>query len=352
MLKLFFKKYWIYISVYILYQLILYLQGLNSNNPIPYFNFVIYFISFLLIHAALEKTEFNILIVKLFYLFYGYLSIIVSLAVLTRHIHELYFIVFFITEIILGLFLLVISLYLVFYSLRAWNISDKSKIYLSILISIVITTVTYFSYFQDPTVIVNKNAWTNLLTKGNIPIVFSVLLMLVFWYRYFQKYCVVSEFLNSIIFLFTIFNMIQALNFIAFQWDIQIWFKSQIFNILVNLLMVIIWYARFVYLNTEISIENERFLINFQYLNGFIAKPRKSWFSKILPFLSVHNALVIFSFLSLTLVVLYFIHTITFYLLLNTVFILLIMLFALYFSFSSLKRDWNNQLNLLTKMRK
>ena len=80
MLKLFIKKYWIYISVYTLYQLVLYIQGLNSNNPIPYLNFIIYFVSFLLIHAVLDKSEFNSIIVKLFYYFYGYLSIIVLIA--------------------------------------------------------------------------------------------------------------------------------------------------------------------------------------------------------------------------------------------------------------------------------
>jgi hypothetical protein len=50
--------------------------------------------------------------------------------------------------------------------------------------------------------------------------------------------------------------------------------------------------------------------------------------------------------------VLFLIKKITFFLLLNTFFILLIISLALFFSFRSVKRDWQNQIGFFLKHKK
>jgi hypothetical protein len=143
--------------------------------------------------------------------------------------------------------------------------------------------------------------------------------------------------------------MIEPFHFLALQWNVQNWFKGQIFNLFINILIVGLWYVRLDYLNSPIAVDNERYLMNFQYLNGFVTKPKRSLISKLLPVFSLQNILAIFSGMAFILIILYIIKTITFYLLLNTVFIMIIVFFALFFSLSSVKRDWHNQLNLIIK---
>ena len=347
-----FKKYWFFLFIFLLYQTLLYINKINLNNPITYFNFIIYFITFLFVKETIAQSKFNKTISNLFYVFYGYLSVIMSLGVLTRNLEKYAFIFFLYIDLALKFLLLLIASYLLLYSFKIYQNTDKKRILLSIIISGAIIFSNYYRYLLFPSSIATSLGWTDWTVKNYITIVFSIFMLLIFWYRYYHKYFVVSEYLNSIIFLFTLSNIIEALHFIAFQWNAQIWFKGQLFNFVLNILMLVLWYLRLLYLNSDISAENERYLMNFQFLNGFISKPRKSMLTKIVPFLSLHNlAGVALGIISL-LFGLFFIKKITFYLLLNTIVILLTVLLALFFSFSSLKRDWQNQIGILFKSKK
>ena len=346
------KKYWFFLFIFFFYQSLLYINKINLNNPIAYFNFIIYFITFLLVKETIPSSRFNKSISTLFYVFYGYLSVIMSLGVLTRNLEKYAFVFFLYIDLVLKFLLLLIASYLLLYSFKIYQNTDKKRILLSIIISGAIIFTNYYSYILFPSTLATSSGWTDWAVKNYITIVFSIFMLLIFWYRYYQKYFVVSEYLNSIIFLFTLSNIIEALHFIAFQWNTQIWFKGQLFNFILNILMLVLWYLRLLYLNSDISAENERYLMNFQFLNGFISKPRKSMLTRIVPFLSIHNlAGVVLGIISL-LFGLFFIKKITFYLLLNTIVILLTVLLALFFSFSSLKRDWQNQIGILFKSKK
>jgi hypothetical protein len=113
--------------------------------------------------------------------------------------------------------------------------------------------------------------------------------------------------------------------------------------------MMIFWYARLVYLNSEESIENERYLMNFQYLNGFVAKPHKNLLSNL--FVKSTTSTILLTFLGITVItlLLYITKKLTFFLLLNTFFISIIVLLALFFSINSIKKDWQNQISIFLK---
>ena len=352
MIWVLFKKYWFFLLIYLLFQSLLYINKINLNNPITYFNFILYFITFLLIRDSLFRTKFNKHISNLFYLFYGYLSIVMSLSVLTRNI-EKYSIVFYVYfDLVIKFIILLITIYLLLYSFKLHQNKENKRVVWTIIISAFIIFANYYKYIIDPFYLTAGSFWTDWTVKNHITIVFSIFMLLIFWYRYYQKYFVVSEYLNSIIFLFTISNIIEALHFIAFQWNAQIWFKGQLFAFMLNILMLLLWYLRLLYLSSDISAENERYLMNFQFLNGFISKPRKSMLTKFVPFLSIHNLAGVVLGIIILLLGLFFIKKITFYLLLNTIVILIAVLLALFFSFSSLKRDWQNQIGILFKSKK
>jgi len=352
MIGLLFKKYWFYFFIFIFYQSLLYINEINLNNPIAYLNFIIYFITFLLVKEAIALSKFNKNISNLFYLFYGYISVIMSLGVLTRNLEKHAFILFLYFDLVLKFLLLLITSYLILYSFKIYQNIEKKRVIVSILISGAIIFANYYRYIFYPSTLITNSGWTDWAVKNYITIVFSIFMLLIFWYRYYQKYFVVSEYLNSIIFLFTLSNIIEALHFIAFQWNAQIWFKGQLFNFVLNILMLMLWYLRLLYLKSDISAENERYLMNFQFLNGFIPKPRKSMFSRLIPFISINNLTAIIFGALILLVGLLLIKKITIFLLLNTVVILITVLLALFFSFSSLKRDWQNQIGILFKDKK
>ena len=349
MLNLFLRKYWLLLLLFITYHFLLFLNKINLDNPISYFNFIIYFITFLLIQENIAKSRFNKTIVYLFYYFYVYLSIIMSLGVLTRNI-EIYSYVFYLyLDIVLKLLILTISIYLVFYSFKFWQKKTNLKILWAIIFATFVLIINYAKFIGQPFLLSSRLGWFDYATKNYITVVLLLFILLVYWFRYYQKYFVVSEYLNSVVFVFTLLNMIEALHHIAFQWSYERWFNGQVFNFIVNILMLICWYARYLYLNNEISIENERYLMNFQYLNGFVAKPRKSLIAKLAPFFSINNITASFVGIIFIFIGLYFIKKITLYLLLNTFIILLTVFLALFFSLSSIRRDWQNQVGILLK---
>lgn len=202
-------------------------------------------------------------------------------------------------------------------------------------------------------VLPENKLWGDYAVRNYIAVVLPIFALLIFWYRYYQKYFVVTEYLNTVIFIFTLSNIVETMHFIAFQWNAQVWYYGQIFYIVLNSLMLIVWYARLLYLNSDISTENERYLMNFQYLNGFVSKPKPGLVNRIVPFFSLTSLAAVFVRLTLILLGLYVINKITFYLMLNTVFIVFAVALALFFSFSSIKRDWQNQVGIFfTKNKK
>ena len=352
MLIEFFKFNWIYILLFFGYHLFLYINRLNTNNPIPHLNFIIYFLSLLLIKDTLNKTKFNKQLVLSFFIFYGYLSVILSLSILLRN-HPIYSsYLYFYIDLILRILILNIALYLLLYSVKFWKKSEYYKLTVSFLISLLLIYLNHFSSIIIKPYSGDYFNWSDWILRNYITMVLVIILLLAFWYRYYNKYCVLSDYLNSIIFLFTLSNLIEPLHFIAMQWNIQNWVKGQVFNLIINFLIMVLWYHRLVYLKSDISVENERYLMNFQYLNGIISKPRKSIISNITAKISANTVYILLIGFVIIISLLFAIKKITLFLLLNTAFISIIIILALFFSISSLKRDWQKQYNVFLKNRK
>ena len=153
MIWVLFKKYWFFLLIYLLFQSLLYINKINLNNPITYFNFILYFITFLLIRDSLFRTKFNKHISNLFYLFYGYLSIVMSLSVLTRNI-EKYSIVFYVYfDLIIKFIILLITIYLLLYSFKLHQNKENKRVVWTIIISAFIIFANYYKakFWVKPT---------------------------------------------------------------------------------------------------------------------------------------------------------------------------------------------------------
>ncbi len=352
MIKNLLKKHSILLLVFFSYVSFLFVYQLNEDSILPYVNLILYFFIFILIKESLPLTKLDRKLVLLFFCFFAYLSIFMSVPILLRPLDPINFYAYVYFEVILKFLILLISIYVALYSIKFWIKSDRQRFWLTFALSLLITFINYFKFLVNPLTLYDANNWTVYAVRNYTIVVISLIALLIFWYRYYQKYIVVSEYLNLIIFIFTLSNIIEALHFLAFQHEFQIFIYGQVFSLGLNILMVNLWYFRLAYLNSDISIENERYLQNFQYLNGFVSKPKKSILAKVVPFFSVHYFTATLAGILVIISGLYLINKITFYLLLNTGFILLAVALALFFSFSSIKREWQSQVGILFKKNK
>ncbi len=349
MIQKFLQKYWIFIVIYIFYQIGLFVLHVNEESPLPYLNSITYFLIFLLIRETIPHTKLNYFLVKLFYYFYGYLSLGMSIIVFFRIYKFIFLPIYIISEILLKIFILVISIYLGLVSTKNQKEIPYHQIYLIVFLIVTIALINYSKFLQNPFILGTQEAWANFAVKNYTTMVLSILSLLVFWYRYYQKKIVLSEYLNVVIFIFMLSNIVETLHFVAFQLQFKIFIYGQIFNYILNLAMLYFWYVRWKYLESDLAKENERYLENFQYLNGLVSKPKVSTLKKVISFVSFNYILSLGFFGIIFSIGLFLIKKITFYLLLNTIFILITVLLALFFSFTSIKREWQNQIGVLFK---
>ncbi len=341
----FFRKYWLFIVTFLTFDYFLYLLKLNESSILTYINLYIYFLLFIVFHETLGKTKLNKDIIILFYVLYGYLTIFTSFTILLRDIRPIGFFSWLYYEIILKYIILVISIYIALSSFRFFMKNQNHKLLFSLFLGSLAIGLNYFQFIISP---LSFNG-VNWAVSNYVSMVISIIALLIFWIRYYKKQIILTEYLNLIVFLFTLSNISEALYFIAFQNGFSIFIDSQKFNFLLNSLMLAIWFGRLKYLQSEISIENERYLINFQYLNGLVSKPKQSILTQSI--LSISSHLIFGAIFTIIILILglYLINKITFYLLLNTIFVLIAVILALFFSFSSIKRDWHNQFGFLFK---
>ncbi|OGB69174.1 MAG: hypothetical protein A2Y94_07815 [Caldithrix sp. RBG_13_44_9] len=344
-----FKKNIIYLIIFLIFIIVLYLDKTFSSNPIPYINTTLYFFTFLIVKDLLKITKFNIEITFLFCVFFCYVSILLPLFTFIPILKSNEYLEYFLIEFFLRIIIMTMILYLFSYSHRLLEKFEIVRILVSCILSIIIVSINNYKYFREPLSLTSKNIWEEWTSQNFVLMVVSILFLLIFWYRYYLKKIIVSEYLNSIIFIFTLINILEPLHIIAERWNLDNWFKGQMVNLILNALMMILWYARLVYLKSEESIENERYLMNFQYLNGFVAKPHKSILSTLFMKSTTHAILLFFVGITIITIFLYITKNFTFFLLWNTFFISIIVLLALFFSINSIKRDWQNQINIFLK---
>ena len=347
------KKYSIAIFLYVTFLVLLYLSHLFDTWLTPV-NFFIYFLSFLLICENFKKSELNKVLIFLFKTLYFYTSIILLIASAFRILgnKNLSFFTYTYSDIMLSLILLTLSAYLLLYSLNL-KFNDKYSIfYISLFLSILIIVVYYSPFLRNPESVSYNQHWYDYARKNYIIKLFIISSLIVFWYRYYQKYFVLSEYLNTIIFLFMLSNILEGLHYIAFQRKFQIFVYSQYLALSFNLFFMIFWYLRLVYLNKDISKKNEKYLANFQYLGALVSKPKHSGWQRIVARLPINKVSLLVILIVGTIFFLYFVRFINLYLMLNTIFIVVLTFFAIFFSFSSIKRNWNQQMGFIFKGRK
>jgi hypothetical protein len=100
-------------------------------------------------------------------------------------------------------------------------------------------------------------------------------LLVVFWHQYTQSKLIFSEYLSSILSIYTILIGLGILHAFSYENDLLFLYFSQYFDSILYLIILILWILRLNYLNRPESVENENYIENYYMLHGFIEKPRK-----------------------------------------------------------------------------
>ena len=142
-------------------------------------------------------------------------------------------------------------------------------------------------------------------------------------------------------------QILQALFYIVYQHDLQFYKYSWYFDLTMNFGIALFWYIRLDYLNSPLAKENEKYIKNLQFLDGIMVKPKQSFLQNFITRISLNYFLLFFVMILIALLLLYFAQFINLFLMLNTIFILITALIAIFFSVSSIKRDWKRQYDFL-----
>ena len=347
------SKYSILVFLYSIFLAFLYWEKLFVTYLSP-LNFFIYFLSFILICENYRRTNFNKNIILVFKTFYFYTSTILPISLLFRFakVKGITFFSYTYFDIFLSFLLLVVTFFLLLYSFHSYLKSEKNLLLISIGLSFLFVLLYYQKFLILPDSVSIYKDWAVYVRKNYIVKLIIISSFLIFWYRSFQKYFVISEYLNAIIFLFMLSNILEGLQYIAFQLKLEIFVYSQYLALSFNILFMVFWYLRLVYLNKDISKKNEKYLANFQYLGALVSKPKHSRWQRMVARLPINKVSLVVILIVGTIFFLYFVRFINLYLMLNTIFIVVLTFFAIFFSFSSIKRNWNQQMGFIFKGRK
>jgi len=240
---------------------------------IYYVNLNFHFVIACLAWMNYRHSRVNKPIILIFSIHYTPYVIIVLLFIFSGSFLSVYgsWIIYHIALIYISSFQLFITFYIFILSLKPY----KTKIYYlytSIVYTFIICLIMYLPIFFNPDFF--KTLEPVLMRSYYLSII-NLSLLVVFWHQYTQSKLIFSEYVSSIISIYTILIGMGILHAFSYENDLVFLYFSQYFDSILYLIISILWILRLNYLNKPESDENENYIENYYMLHGFIEKPRK-----------------------------------------------------------------------------
>ena len=352
MIKQILRKYSIWILAYIAILSCFYVFGTKILST--YLNYFLFFLAFILTIENYQNSNLNKDIVLIFKLFYFYNSCVLVLiqGAYAINIRPMNLVAFLYLDIGQTSMILMLSIY---FFIIAINVKSQNSFKLMIIsgaIALVMTFINYYKFILVPESYYIESMQELYAIKKYLFSLISIVFLLIFWIRYYNRFFVLSEYLNVIIFLFMLSNILDTLHYVASQYYFQFFGYGLLISLILNTLFIVFWFNRLKYLNSEIGRENEKYLSNYQLLEGLVNKPKQGIFQTFFVSISPNYLMLFFVLLLVGILSLYVAKFINLYLMINTVFITVTTLLAVFYSFSSIKRNWTNQFGFMLKNKK
>ncbi len=229
-----------------------------------------YFFIFLIVLFSLKYSVANKILIILYLIEF----FILAINPIIYFFNQTYFNLYLISNSSL---LLLTTLYLFFYSISPkLNKSTKHIVY-ALIVTIGITLLTYYDtqIFIDYNTMQRENYLIviNDLFFNNYSIFLINLSFLIFvWIIYSQGQYILSEYLPSITALHTLTILNEVYQLYNYNHLIENIINSLVFNFIINSGFIIIWLARLNYISKPESKKNEKYVLNYDLLKGYVDK--------------------------------------------------------------------------------
>lgn len=244
-------------------------------------------------------------------------------------------------------FQLSITFFLFFSSISPRRFS-RFILRLSIFFAIIIGSGVYIHFLLNT----DYSQWEPLFQRAYYLNILNFSLLIVFWHQYTTNKIILSEYLSTILSVYTIFIGIEIFHFFSYQNDMIFHHISQYFYVLLYFMMMIVWLLRLKYLNSAESKSNEEYIKNYYVLHGIISKPRQGL---LVEFYSNINKSFIIAFVMIMIfigVFLFFFDKFEIFVKLNLLLLLLAGIISIILAIVTWHRRWYDAVGFLFKNKK
>ena len=323
----------------------------EEQEIVYYVNLNFHFILACLAWMNYRQSRVNKEIVIIFSLYYSVYLFIVLFYIFTNSFFSIlaYYIIYHIAYIYSLTFQLFITFYVFFLSLSPFK-ENKNYLHLSLISTLLISGIIYAPIFITGEFISAEYSAVFLRSYYLSLINFS--LLVVFWHQYTQTKLIFSEYLSSILSVYTVSIGLAILHAFSYENDLLFEYLGQYFELILFFIFTILWILRLNYLNEPESHENENYIENYYMLQGFIEKPRKGL---LVTFYSGINktALIIGSIVLIFLgVYLFFYNKFEIFIRLNILILIIAFIISIILAIVTWHKRWYDAMGFLFKKQK
>lgn len=333
----------------------------NSAN-ISYINTSGYFLIFLLSLRSLKYTIANRPLVLLFMAEFLYLSLSSTLlmiwdppSVRFEAEYNAWVAFYQINLIIIRTLTLFITSYLFFYSISPKKEENKKHLYLAsgIVVTIILLSFSNVQIFADYANLGQDffySAMDKVMVNAKYVDLINLSFLLFIWFTYNQGQYLLSEYLPSIISIHTLMITNEIYQLHSATNLIENYIPALYFNAIVNLGFILLWLIRLNYLSKSESKKNERYVLNYDLLKGFVDKPHRSFWESVLIKLGKQRlyigSAIIFFIITIPLI---FLGDIDFFMRFNIILMFLFIVGVLIYAIIYTQRKWHNHIGFLIR---
>jgi len=319
-------------------------------KPVVYFNYSAYFFIANIAAASLKYTLANRILVYLFVIQFFYLSI---------HDLLLYInVIYNIQHIVNYSFLLLITLYLFFYSIapntkKQYRPLVSAVILTVIVIGLVYSNVEIFTDYTEISYDDRNRIFNNLNLNTYYVNLICLSFMLFVWFTYNQGHYLLSEYLPAILSIFTLMIVNEVYQLYNYSHLINNYIDGQYFNGIINIGFIVVWLIRLNYLSDPASIKRERFVLNYDLLKGYVEKPHNELWDTILVKLGKQKlffgSVILFGLICIPVII---VGEVSFFSRFNIILMLFFLVGVMIYAIIYTQRKWFNHIGFLIKERK
>jgi len=166
---------------------------------------------------------------------------------------------------------LIITLFIFILSLKPRQKKYKILVF-SFIFGILISVLNYSPMFLSGEY---RSSWEPLFSKSYNLHILNFSLLVIFWHQYTKAKIIFSEYLSNVISVYTIIIGLEIFHNFSAQNELLFHYFAQYFNSILYLVILVLFFARWLYLLNPESEKNEKYVKNYYLMQGLVDKPRR-----------------------------------------------------------------------------